>query len=294
MALTNSLIKRLETDLMRDVGSTTTLFSYVPVSGGSINDAYCLETNHGKFMLKVNNAKVYPGMFAAEAKGLKTIASTNTIAVPTVILNGEFEDDSYLILEWIEAKRATLKASEALGRRLAEMHRNTAPAFGLDEGNYMGSLPQSNRKHATWKAFFVEERLQPMVKLAVEKRLLNHSEIQLFELLYLKLDDLFYEEQPALIHGDLWGGNYLARTDDKPYLIDPAISYGNREFDIAMTTLFGGFTNEFYSAYDEAFPLQKGWEERLDLWNLYPLLLHLNLFGRSYLGQVRAALNSYL
>jgi fructosamine-3-kinase len=174
------------------------------------------------------------------------------------------------------------------------MHNNSAAYFGFEGNNYMGSLTQSNKKHDTWSSFFVEERLQPMVKIAFDKRLLNKVDVQNFDRLYSKLHKLFKEEPSSLIHGDLWGGNYLISTDEKPYLIDPAVSYGNREFDIAMTTLFGGFSESFYAAYNESFPLNKGWNERIELWNLYPLLLHLNLFGAGYLEQVREGVEAYI
>jgi protein-ribulosamine 3-kinase len=158
----------------------------------------------------------------------------------------------------------------------------------------MGSLPQSNKKHESWADFFIAERLMPMVKMAIGKRLLDNADAAKFDKLYKNLPGIFDEEAPSLIHGDLWGGNYLVDIDENPYLIDPALTYGHREFDIAMTTLFGGFSNEFYGAYRESFPLAKGWEGRIDLWNLYPLLVHLNLFGMWYLGQVRGCLGRYV
>lgn len=133
-----------------------------------------------------------------------------------------------------------------------------------------------------------------MIKIAISNKLMNNNDIDNFNQLCRRLPGLFEEENPSLIHGDLWSGNYLISTDDRPYLIDPAITYGHREFDIAMTTLFGGFSSEFYEAYQYHFPLQKGWQRRTDLWNLYPLLVHLNLFGLSYLGQVEDCLKQYL
>ena len=134
----------------------------------------------------------------------------------------------------------------------------------------------------------------PMVKLAADNKSLNQKDQKNFEQLYKNLPGLFNEEKPSLIHGDLWSGNYLIDENEQPYLIDPAVSYGHREFDMAMTTLFGGFFDEFYAAYDADFPLEKNWRQRVDLWNLYPLLLHLNLFGAAYLGQVRDCLGQYI
>ncbi|MDB5109721.1 MAG: fructosamine kinase [Mucilaginibacter sp.] len=233
-------------------------------------------------------------MFYHETEGLKAIAATGTIAVPKILLQGEFEDQNFLMLEWINSRRPTPKGSAMLGEQLAQMHHTTSLGFGFTADNYMGSLPQSNRHHNKWSDFFIEERLLPMVRLAINRQLLNQADLKNFEQLYKNLPGLFNEEVPALIHGDLWSGNYLTDENEKPYLIDPAVSYGHREFDIAMTTLFRGFSNEFYQAYNQVFPLAKGWEQRVDLWNLYPLLVHLNLFGAGYLGQVRDCLNQFI
>lgn len=264
-----------------------------PVSGGGINNTYCLQTSAGPFMLKLNSRAAYPDMFRKETAGLQLIAGTQTIAVPQVVLTGDIQDQSFLLLEWIKTTQADDTAQAALGRQLAAMHQHTTGQFGLAEDNYMGSLPQSNRKHDDWGSFFVDERLRPMVARAKQLQLLSTADLNGFEKLYRRLPSLFGEEKPALLHGDLWSGNYLIGPQGKPYLIDPAVAYGHREFDIAMTTLFGGFDAAFYNAYHESFPLAPAWRQRLPLWNLYPLLLHLNLFGMGYLGQVRSALKMY-
>jgi protein-ribulosamine 3-kinase len=264
------------------------------VGGGSINLVYCLNTSKTKYLLKLNNKDAFPGMFKAEAEGLDIIKNSNSIRVPQVNLQDDFENDSFLVLEWIETKRPDIKSSILLGERLFQMHQNTSAGFGAIADNYMGALKQSNRSHLTWAAFFIEERLKPMVKVAIHKNLINNIDIQNFERLYERLPGLFQEEAPSLIHGDLWSGNYLISIENEPYLIDPAVSYGHREFDIAMTTLFGGFSNDFYETYNYHFPLAKGWKKRLDLWNLYPLLVHLNLFGLGYLGQVRDCLTQFI
>jgi len=264
------------------------------VSGGSINIAYELQTAGGKYFLKVNHKALYPGMFAAEAEGLKLLAQTKAVKVPVIVLQGDAGNESFLLLEWVDAKRGSVQATQNLGAQLAQIHGNTADQFGLDHDNYIGSLPQSNRKHDKWSDFFIQERLQPMVSLAADKRLLEYADAGNFEKLYSKLPGLFDEEAPALLHGDLWSGNYLTTPADEPYLIDPAVYYGHREVDLAMTALFGGFSNEFYIDYNQAFPLAEGWQQRTDLWNLYPLLVHLNLFGAGYLDRVRDAVKNYL
>jgi protein-ribulosamine 3-kinase len=267
----------------------------VPVSGGSINKVYRLQTSStNSFLLKINSLYEYPGMFKLEQEGLATIQSTQTIAVPNVLLYSETEDESYLVMQWIEPGQYTRKASQKLGELLAQMHQHTSAHFGFATDNYMGSLIQSNKLHSTWNGFFIEERLKPMIKIAYEKNALGDNDILLFEKLFQQLPELFDEEPPALVHGDLWSGNYLIDTNEVPYLIDPAVSYSNREFDIAMTTLFGGFDSSFYEAYHSNFQLQAGWKQRLNLWNLYPLLLHVNLFGGSYFTQVRYNLSMFV
>ncbi|MCD8739858.1 fructosamine kinase family protein [Mucilaginibacter roseus] len=268
--------------------------TYQPVSGGDINNAFCLNTSKNIYFLKTNSKHKFPGMFDVETRGLELIRSTQTIAVPHVIMQGDAGDKSYLVLEWIDTKKADAVNTRELGEQLAAMHRVSAESFGLPYDNYIGSLNQSNKQHTTWAEFFVKERLTPLISMAKERDLLNTEDIKLVERLYNKLPELFDEEKPSLIHGDLWGGNYLISGRGKPYLIDPAASYGHREFDIAMTTLFGGFNKEFYGAYNNSFPLNKGWQQRLKLWNIYPLLIHLNLFGAMYRQQLLNNLSLYV
>ena len=284
----------LEQILHQKLGGKSSIHEIVEVTGGSINEVYRLQTAVGFFILKLNSAQQFPKMFELEAEGLEAIRQTKTVAVPEVIATGHLSYQSFLLLEYIETGSKTSAALQVLGSQLAQMHRNTTDSFGFEKDNYMGSLPQSNKKHQTWQSFFVEERLKPMVKLAFDASFIDQKLVSDFESLYQKLGGFFEEEKPALIHGDLWGGNYLVGTEGKPYLIDPAVSYGFREFDLAMAHLFGGFSTDFYNAYQEEFPLQQGWQERIDLWNLYSLLLHLNLFGTGYLGQVKVGLRKYV
>ena len=293
MGLSQALSAYLQTALTAHENREVYLHKATPVSGGSINETYCLHTSAGKYMIKINNRVAFPSLFALEAAGLGAIQQTHTIATPQVKFYGDFDDQSFLLLEWIETGPTTAAASALLGQQLAQLHRNSNPLFGLNADNYMGSLPQSNRRHGRWCDFFVQERLLPMVNMALSKGLLTANDGADFEDLYARLPQLFEEEPPALLHGDLWSGNYLINSTGQPYLIDPAVSYGHREFDIAMTTLFGGFNKEFHEAYNEAFPLAGGWQQRLSLWNLYPLLFHLNIFGKTYLNQVKVALQTY-
>ncbi|QEC80028.1 fructosamine kinase family protein [Mucilaginibacter ginsenosidivorax] len=272
----------------------TKISNILPLSGGSINHVYHLQATRDNFVLKINDRFNFPGMFNLEVQGLETIRNTQTIAVPKVLLQSETNTESYLLIEWISPGHSTQKASDTLGEQLAQMHRHTSHSFGFDTDNYMGSLRQSNKPHKYWNDFFIEERLKPMIRIAQTKQLLTNNDLRLFDLLYQKLPGLFTEEPPALVHGDLWSGNYLIDVHEKPYLIDPAVSFSNREFDIAMTTLFGGFDRQFYEAYNHNFPLQEGWQQRIKLWNLYPLLLHVNLFGGGYIKLVRDNLTALL
>ncbi len=294
MALTTHFILQLQQELTLHEAQPVTITEAKPVSGGSINRVYCLVTGSRNYLLKLNSKTSYPFMFACEKAGLEALAAARAIAIPQVFALGDFESESYLILEWIETGTGMPASSALLGQQLAQLHHCTAAKFGFESDNYMGSLTQSNRRHSRWEDFFIRERLQPMVRIARNKDLLQAADLNAFEQLYRKIAGLFPAEQPALLHGDLWSGNYMIDQQGKPYLIDPAVSYGHREFDIAMTALFGGFDRAFYNAYHEAFPLQPGWQQRVSLWNLYPLLLHLNLFGTGYLSRVKAALHQYV
>jgi fructosamine-3-kinase len=264
------------------------------VSGGSINDCYRIMLGKKDFFVKVNVTENYPNMFLAEAQGLKLLAESHTIKVPEVIAQGVAGREQFLVLEWIEQGSSTDNAQEELGIKLAALHQNTAPQFGLEYPNYMGSLTQSNNYHLSWTDFFIVERLEPQVKIGVEKGMIYTNLLLQFTNLFKRLDQLYPHEKPALVHGDLWSGNYLINTTGEPVLIDPAVAFVHREVDIAMTSLFGGFDPAFYQSYNESFPLEKGWEKRADLWNLYPLLVHVNLFGGSYLQQVQSCLNQFL
>ena len=232
-------------------------------------------------------------MFEAESKGLQLLRRQNAIKIPEVIGFGEEGSYQFLLLEFVEQKSRSKNYWHQLGNRLASLHRCSAELFGLDHDNYIGSLNQLNHQHSSWLTFFIEQRLNVQLKLAVESSQLNLEWRRKFDALYLKLPSLLPEEKPSLLHGDLWSGNLITDEKGEPCLIDPAIYFGNREADLAMTKLFGGFENEFYVSYHKAFPLQPGYEKRVDLYNLYPLLVHVNLFGGSYKNQVENILNAF-
>jgi len=293
--LNGAIAQGITEKLAELVGAEGKLQIVAPVSGGSINSCWRVSYNKDSFFIKVNSAVNYPGMFKAEAAGLTELQSHNVIKVPGVIGEGEVGGYQFLILEWINQGRNSVQSEELFGRQLADLHRIKHAKFGLDYNNYMGSLPQPNELTESYADFFIEYRLKPQVEIALSKKLLPLELERSFNSVYGILGSMLDNEVfPSLVHGDLWSGNYLIDTSGSPVLVDPAISFSNREIDIAMTTLFGGFSNRFYESYHESFPLAKGWQERMDLWNLYPLLIHLNLFGTGYLRQIQSALNKYV
>lgn len=259
------------------------------VSGGDINQAYRIETTGKSYFIKVNNRIAYPDMFELEADGLNMLGN-NT---PQVLASGSFEKDIFLLTEWIESGQNDKTAQENLGRVLARIHRKKDANFGLSYHNYIGRLHQPNYPCNNWTDFFIEQRLDYQLRLASEKKLIAKQVLMNFENLFKRVSDLYPTEPPSLLHGDLWKGNYIISSDSKPVLIDPAVYYGHREMDIAMTHLFGGFSPDFYYAYNEQFPLQPGWDERFSFWNLYPLLVHLNMFGSSYLPEIKECLKKW-
>ena len=269
------------------------------VSGGDINKAYALTLNNGKRIFMKANAKQNAAFFTAEAAGLTAIANTKTIGTPEILCTGTDDGEdvgySFLLLKYIESGKKRADYWEELGRNLAAMH--DAPTqdktFGFFQDNYVGARPQINTTCDSWISFFRDNRLAPQFKAAdsyfsssdreANTKLLDHLE-----------DFLIEPENPSLVHGDLWNGNVMCGPDGKAMLIDPACYIGHAEVDLAMTELFGGFSPAFYEAYREARPLQPGYENRRDLYNLYQLLNHLNLFGPSYLGPVQSIVAEYV
>ncbi|KAB2923874.1 MAG: fructosamine kinase family protein [Bacteroidetes bacterium] len=258
----------------------------VPAGGGSIAAAYRAEMCSGPALFVKTGAQ-HAGMFTAEAEGLRALAYTGEIRIPAV----RHADEHLLVLELLPVTRPAGRARffREFGARLARLHRHTAPSFGFPHDNFIGSTPQRNTvRSADWRSFYWEHRMLFQFRLAEKNRLAGPELAAAFHELERHLPSLIPSdgEPPALIHGDLWSGNYLCCEGDVPALIDPAAYYGHREAELGMTVLFGGFDAAFYEGYDEAYPLQKGWRERLDVYTLYHLLNHLNLFGAGYAGQV--------
>ena len=295
-------------------------FKIVSIGGGSINDTFRIETLQSRFFCKINSLHAYPKMFEKEKNGLSFLEHSNTIKVARVIFCEEYQEKQVLVLEWIEQGLRTNAFWKKFGEELAKLHlwrldgdlsgnarkagRHTAhssdrygqpsgASFGFHEDNYMGALPQTNSFKEKWIEFFVECRLEPQLKLATDNGLLSMKETELFGSLYRKLEDIFPPEASSALHGDLWSGNYLCDQHETPVLIDPAVYYGHRCMDLGMTKLFGGFNELFYEAYNYHYPLPKNFDEQAHVCNLYPLLIHLNLFGSGYLSSIKNILNRY-
>ncbi len=264
-----------------------------PLGGGSINQVYKIDTNLGIFCLKYNLVKRFPEMFETEEKGLSLLRFAKAIRIPETIIVQSLTGYGFILLEFITSSRQSALFMQDFGYALAQIHKINALQYGLDHDNYMGALPQHNLFHDDWVSFFIEERLEAQVRLAVNNKRLGEEHMLSFQRLYTQLDHFFPPEKPSLLHGDLWNGNVLVSEKGNACLIDPAVYFGHREVDLAMSTLFGGFTNDFYASYQEAFPMETGWQERMDVYNLYPLLIHLNLFGSGYLGSILSVLKKF-
>ena len=265
-----------------------------PLSGGSINNAYQITTAQNLFFLKTNTADFAFQMFQVEAKGLQILKETKTIKIPNIIDFGKIENTAFVILDFLKTDHISDIFWEKFGRQLAMLHQQSASKFGLDHSNFIGSLPQSNKLKDTWVDFFIEERILPQIVLAEKKGILpSFIRIQ-FDTLLKKLNEIFPEEEPALIHGDLWSGNFIKGKNQTPILIDPSTYYGHREMDLAMSYLFGGFDQRFYKSYQDTFPLQPNFVNRVKIYQLYYLMVHVNLFGVGYVSSVEDILRRFV
>ncbi|MBP6310673.1 MAG: fructosamine kinase family protein [Flavobacteriales bacterium] len=294
MTPSKGTITEVEVVLSEKHGLQVTVRNSFPLTGGSINDAYRLETSKGEFFLKVNSADGFPSMFAAEVDGLERLSATKTLRTPTVIGHGETDDTTWLLLEFVGEGKRNPSFWHHFGKGLAQLHSNAHAQFGLERNNYIGSLEQINTQEKEWSTFFIQQRLEPLVKLARDKKRVEAGLAFRFERLYGKLNDLFPKEPPALLHGDLWHGNFICDPESKPVLIDPAVYFGHREMDIAMLHLFGSIDPDLIVGYTSEKPLEKEWEKRMELCNLYPLMVHVNLFGGHYVQEVEKALGHWV
>ena len=263
------------------------------VGGGSINEAYRLEGDDGtRYFVKLNAAR-HLAMFVAEVEGLKAIASTHTIHAPLPVTYGKSGGKSFLVLQHLEL--GSHGNAKLFGEQLAALHRCIAKRFGFDQDNYIGTTLQPNGWKESWIDFWREHRLGFQLKLAADNG--YGGELQrLGEKLITVLPAFFasYLPQPSLLHGDLWGGNHTYLMDGTPTIFDPAAYYGDRECDLAMTELFGGYAGDFYAAYRDTYPLDEGYAVRKNLYNLYHILNHANLFGGGYARQAEGMMQRLL
>ena len=279
----DEIIKKIANQCGLQVQSFSTSF------GGSINKVFLLQTTSGPRILKINKAEEFPRMFDYEKQGLQALRDTKTFLVPEVFEAGTLEDTSFLLMEYVKEGVQNSTFNETFASKLVDLHQTTNKHFGFVTQNYIGSLPQYNEWRADAADFYISQRLEPQFRLAAQQ---GFSFRELDKVLKNIAADI-PREPPALIHGDLWAGNFLVNEQGMPCLIDPAVCYGPREMDLAMMKLFGGFSAEIFRLYHQLFPLAPGYEKRVPLWQLYYLLVHLNLFGSGYLGSVNRVFRQY-
>lgn len=262
------------------------------LSGGDINDAFEVSLGDGTAIFVKTHPSPPAGMFEAEARGLRWLGDAGVIRVPRVIEASDGRP-AYLALELLTPARRRPDFDEVLGRSLAALHGFGAPSFGLDHDNFIGRLSQSNTATDDWAEFYWTSRLEPQLRLASDHDLVDSGTRSGFAALQRVLHErVGPEEPPSRLHGDLWGGNLHVDEVGSPALIDPAVYGGHREVDLAMMRLFGGFGERAFAAYEESWPLAQGADDRLPLYQLYPLMVHVNLFGGSYANSVKRALSA--
>jgi fructosamine-3-kinase len=281
-------------ELLVPGGHFSNKVKFQPIGGGSINQTYRIDLQNNSYFCKINSATKFPQLFEKECQGLQLIKKQSVIKVPEIIHCFQSFDQQVLILEWITPGNRDKIFWERFGQQLAALHQNSDEYFGLATNNYMGSVEQLNKPSNNWVSFFNEKRLQPLISRCFDKGIIASKHVGLFDSLLVKLPDIFDDKQsPVLIHGDLWSGNFMCNHASEPVLIDPAVYYGHPSVDLGMSTLFGGFDQRFYDSYQYYNPFAVNYEEQWEVCNLYPLLIHLLLFGSSYLSQIEQTLHKY-
>jgi len=286
-------LKPLLQNALENIGDGSQINVIRTVSGGDINDAFFVETKGGRYFVKYNR-NMQEGFFLSEAKGLESIRKTGAIAVPNVYEVLENKNEGILVMEWIAGDRKP-HTEEELGRGVARLHSTKEKQFGLAEDTFIGTLPQPNGWYDRWIDYYRDRRLIPQCSLAEKnKRMPSERRAKLMRLCDTLEKWLPKDCDASLLHGDLWGGNWIAGPNGRPFLIDPSVFYGHAEFEVAFTEMFGGFSQAFYHSYEEICPLSPEYNERKPLYQLYYLLVHLNLFGESYGVSVDRILKRYV
>lgn len=286
--LENAVVYALQNKLQKPVN----IQGCRQVFGGDINQTFVLQTTAGKLFVKVNDTGA-ADMFEQESNGLQLLLHAQAMAVPAPVLTGRTASHIFLVMEHVEKGKPAADFWLQFGRGLAKLHKTTHNNFGLDKNNYIGTIVQHNKMFTTWAEFYAQQRIMPLVHQALQQGKCSLEDVKAAERLCNRFEQILPEEPPALLHGDLWSGNFMAGGDGKPVIYDPAVYYGHREMDIAMTLLFGGFDSKMYSYYNEAYPLQPGWKQRVALCQLYPLLVHLLLFGGHYYNSAMDIIKRY-
>jgi fructosamine-3-kinase len=265
-----------------------------PVSGGCIHNAQKVITRKGNYFIKLNHATDF-NMFETEYSGLELLAGAGEISVPEPISCGVKEGHAYLLLNFINSASRKTSFWDDFGIAMANLHkRHQNDRYGLSYSNYIGRLDQHNEFSESWISFFIGQRLEIQLRLAFDNGYIDRSYLEKCKVFYQKLTDLLPIDPPSLLHGDLWSGNFMTGENGQPVIIDPAVYYGHREIELSFTKMFGGFDRQFYRSYMEAYPLEQGFENRVDIYNIYPHLVHVNLFGPSYLGGVTPVISKYV
>ncbi len=290
----SDLFGLVEGILLSSLGTQVELRQVEVQGGGCINRALKIITRKDTYFLKCNENT--HNFFDHEVVGLQLLAGSQTFRIPEVIHAGVYGDQSYLLMEYIKPGYGGSNFWRDFGRQLAELHQLSPDSglYGLGYDNEIGRLQQKNDWMDNWIQFFIQNRLETQLTLAYYNAHIDEGFMRRFRELYDQLPSLLVAGEPSLLHGDLWSGNFLVGESGEPVLIDPAVYYGHREVELAYTRLFGGFQPGFYESYNASWPLQPGFEDRIDLYNLYPLLVHVNLFGSSYLSGIEQTLRRHL
>jgi fructosamine-3-kinase len=292
MPMPQQFIHHLEQCFSSFFKDVITIHSLAPLTGSAISQPFLVNTSKGKFFMKRNAALFGLDFFEKEAKGLDMLANAGAMKVARPLFDGKYHQEIYVVMEFLERGQPQPDFWENFGRALATQHQITDTLYGLDYNNYIGKIPQCNQRHAQWADFYAEERILKLTRRAVDHHLLDATHAKKAENICKTLTSLIPEEKPALLHGDLWNGNFMVWQNGHVAIFDPAPYYGHREMDIAMSKLFGGFEPAFYEGYQQALPLQPGYSEREKIHQLYPLLVHLLLFGGHYRNDVESILDS--
>ncbi len=282
----------IETILFENLGYNPEVLDFQFFYGGNFNLAVKVKVKEGDFFIKWNHGD-HDGMFESEAKSLKVLGDTHVMSIPKVVNYGKIVDKHYLMMEFLTAAFKQNNYWSDFGQKLAQLHLHTAPQFGLDYNNYIGALPQSNEWMDNGVSFWIEKRLKVQAGLALYERRITQQLYDRILAFCEQLPTLIPNEKPALIHGDLWSGNVMTDSSGLVALVDPACYYGLREAELAFTTMFGGFDTNFYEAYHEIYPIENGFGDRIPIYNLYPLMVHVNLFGGGYLDAVEKILKKF-